>query len=141
MSVSVEIDEYLSPDNYPSVLKHIFFNLMMYSISNTDSLMPQIINIRAWSQEERLLISYMDTLGHLASEDLNKVFDTFYILNYGEDSLYVELNTFYMLIQEIEKGEIIIVNSLENGTHYMISMPLTVLLLCDNLKLPLVVNE
>lgn len=124
ITVSVEIDENLSPHNYPSVLKHIFFNLIMHSITNTDPLTPQRINIRSWSQEEHLLISYMDTLGHLSSEDLNKVFDTFYILNYGEDSLYLELNTVYTLIQEIEKGEIIIVNSLENGNHFMISMPL-----------------
>jgi len=123
-TVKVEIDKNISITSNPGSLSQILTNLIMNSIIHAfDDGNNGKIYIKAYTQNEDMILHYEDDGKGMDSEVKAKIFDPFFTTKRGFGGSGLGMNIIYNIVTRKLKGSISVKSEKDEGTVFIIRFP------------------
>ncbi|MBF0381980.1 MAG: HAMP domain-containing histidine kinase [Magnetococcales bacterium] len=121
----INCDDDLEFNSSPGVISQIITNLLMNSMVHAleDQDQGKII-MDAKIQNGQFIFKYSDSGRGIPPENLEKIFDPFFTTKRGEGGSGLGLHIIYNLITQKLKGEISCTSILNEGTEFIICLPI-----------------
>jgi signal transduction histidine kinase len=111
-------------ESYPGAFSQIFFNLVSNAmIHGYDQEASGTITVDVLTTDSGLKLVFADNGKGIPPDDLNKIFEPFYTTNQERGNVGLGLNIVFNIVTQKLNGEISCESKPNEGTKFIISMP------------------
>jgi len=139
IDINIQVSPFIELDSYPGPLGQVISNLVMNAFvhafprrEDTESagedgggkLEPGRVEIHAQQEAQHVVLIVKDNGVGISDDALTKIFDPFYTSRLGQGGSGLGLHIVHNIVEDILGGQIKVDSQLEQGTSFIISIPL-----------------
>ncbi|CUI08342.1 ATP-binding protein [Janthinobacterium sp. CG23_2] len=126
-NIDMEVSDAIGMDSYPGpfgqVITNFINNALLHAFAPGHSGHMQLT--ASMPAEGRVLVEFHDNGGGIRSEHLGRIFDPFFTTKLGQGGSGLGLSISYNIVTSLLGGQITVVSSAQDGTSFVLDLPLT----------------